>query len=270
MSYLSKLSLLIFGCMFSLITQAVIISGKHVTPGGKIVNLQGLEWLSLEHTANLSTNEIKDGFTDNYGITYSGEEFRYATRSETELLLGSLWGGNYSGWSADNADGAKWFLDHFWGLQFDTGSGKNRINLALNDTSGRNQYTGRDGVNFFFGAENECALKLSCGGQVLYFDLVQFEQSGINVVTGETETTNAPGDSIGRFLEENGVDMGLNDNNYDIATYIKYYDWGHLLVKASTSNSVPSHYVSTPATLSIILFALLVSFISKRNSSLIC
>lgn len=106
----------------SMSAYAGLISGNHTTDGGKSVNLQGLEWMPLTHTAGLSRSQVgsSNGFTDRYGNEWKSGDWRYATRSETEILLGSLWGGVYSGFSSDNYDGAKWFFDFFGGIAFDT------------------------------------------------------------------------------------------------------------------------------------------------------
>ena len=75
---------------------------------GKYADLQGLQWLTLDETLGESYDSIISGYN---GLTNDG--WRYATRQETETLLGSLWGGTISGWSHDNADGAKWFTSVF-------------------------------------------------------------------------------------------------------------------------------------------------------------
>ena len=106
-------------CAISLNTSASIISGVHTLSDGREVALQGLEWLSLEHTANMSRNEVEGGFTDQYGMVWADDDWRYASRTETETLLGSLWDNVYNGWSNGNYIGSKWFIDNFQGLGFD-------------------------------------------------------------------------------------------------------------------------------------------------------
>ncbi|MFT6898492.1 MAG: hypothetical protein ACJA13_002913, partial [Paraglaciecola sp.] len=44
------------------IANAVIISGTQLTDSGKIVNLQGLEWLSLDHTLGINSIDLVNGF----------------------------------------------------------------------------------------------------------------------------------------------------------------------------------------------------------------
>jgi len=85
----------IFVIALSFNAHASIISGDHTTAGGKTVNLQGLEWLSFDHTMGLSRTTIEgaSGWTDNYATTYDADSWRYATRAETSALLQSLWDG---------------------------------------------------------------------------------------------------------------------------------------------------------------------------------
>ncbi|MCZ6883551.1 MAG: hypothetical protein O7F15_11200 [Gammaproteobacteria bacterium] len=68
---------------------------------GLFANLQGLEWLSLDETQNQSRDSLSAGYG---GLLADG--WRSSTRTETALLLGSLWDGVYSGYSSGNAAGA--------------------------------------------------------------------------------------------------------------------------------------------------------------------
>lgn len=88
---------------------AGVISGSAVTAGGKTVNLQGMEWLSLDKTRGYSRSQIEAGQD---GLFDAG--WRYANRQETSLLLQSLWGGVQGG-SWANGDGADWFFQHLGG-----------------------------------------------------------------------------------------------------------------------------------------------------------
>lgn len=87
---------------------AASIVGPSSTSLGKSVNLGGLEWLELTATENLLRSQVA---ADAGGFISAG--WRYATRSETEALLDSLWAGTSEEQSADNFDGARWFFDHF-------------------------------------------------------------------------------------------------------------------------------------------------------------
>lgn len=122
-------------------SQAGIVSGIQTTSAGKSVDLQGLEWLSIDSTRGLSRAEVSDG-----ALGYTHEGWRYATRQETSKLLHSLWGGTYLGGSADNGDGATWFF----------------LNLGHGDI----QFGAAVLRNFFYGSEGECTIDpgLSCHG----------------------------------------------------------------------------------------------------------
>lgn len=120
---------------------AAIVSGQQFTDAGKAVNLQGLEWLSLDMSRGSSRAYIEGG-----GLGYFANGWRYATRRETEGLLASLWGGTEYGGSNSNGDGANWFFQYL-------GHG----NLFAGATELR---------SFFYGAEGECSqdISLSCRG----------------------------------------------------------------------------------------------------------
>lgn len=121
--------------------QAAIVTGPHTTNAGKQVNLQGLEWLSLDMTRGISRDAVESGYG---GLTSDG--WRYATRNETANLLRSLWGGTYSGGSSDNGDGAVWFFTYL-------GQGPLEFQQSVIG-------------NFFYGASGECNPdpSLSCFG----------------------------------------------------------------------------------------------------------
>ena len=56
---------------YSPIAQATIISGNHFTKAGKAVDLQGLEWLSLDMTKGYSRTQIENGY---FGLIADGWE----------------------------------------------------------------------------------------------------------------------------------------------------------------------------------------------------
>ena len=87
---------------------AGLISGTHFTDKGRQVNLSGLEWLTWDLT-DISRTTMEVNLQT--GVNYKG--FRYATRSELEALLDSLWGGTDEGWHRSNFDGANWLANTF-------------------------------------------------------------------------------------------------------------------------------------------------------------
>lgn len=120
--------------------KAGVISGVQYTAGGKAVDLQGLEWLSLDRTRGYSRLQVEGGQD---GLVSDG--WRYATRNEASLLLRSLWGGVQGG-SWDNGDGADWLFTYL---------------------GGGNLFAGHNELHsFFFGGAGECspAVSTSCRG----------------------------------------------------------------------------------------------------------
>lgn len=109
---------------------AGLISGAHLTDGGKNVNLSGLTWHTWD-IANISRDSVESQMV--VGGIY--EEYRYATRGEFEALFDSLWGGTHEGWHVSNADGGNWLRDNFGGL------------IPLAST----------GSNVFYGSMGECS-----------------------------------------------------------------------------------------------------------------
>ena len=97
---------------------AGIISGpqQYVNDFGQNTNvaLQGLEWLSLDHSFGIARTAIDNqAWRDNQGTQWQANEWRYATREETNNLLNSLWGNTFNGWGFNNYQGASWFEDNF-------------------------------------------------------------------------------------------------------------------------------------------------------------
>ena len=237
-----------------LTANAGLISGAHTTVDGKVVDLQGLEWMSLDYTAGLSRNDIEDGFTDRYGTTWEAGEWTYATRAQTEALLGSLWGGVYDGFSADNADGAEWFISTFEGIAFDLYTGPDRVNLTSTDST----WNGLDGAWFLFGTDGECSSTVtqSCVGNVEHTDGTFQDTYGYNVNTFGSEVNLAsPDTALGFFGEEHGANMGLFTDNFAIDKSQERANFGSLLVR---STAVPE-----PSTL--VIFALGMMGIALRR-----
>ena len=146
-------ALLVFKLICVNISYASIISEINTNTeysSGKFANLQGLEWLSLDATSGKSRSEIDAGFNN---LLLNG--WQYATRSQTEILVTSLWGGNYSGWSQDNYSGASWFLNTFSALAY------------YNNGNYENQFYSK----FLFGSEQECSTEVTytCFGAISTF-----------------------------------------------------------------------------------------------------
>lgn len=115
---------------------ATVISGSHTTDGGKVVDLQNLEWLSWDETFNVTRTAIENGTGG-----WLADGWRYATGDEFGNLITSLWGG-VEGWAEANTDGAMWLWETFDHESF------------LNPLSGVTSRTG----DLFVGAEGENGL----------------------------------------------------------------------------------------------------------------
>lgn len=258
------LFMLVFTCVFN--AKAGIISGLHTTEEGKTVNLQGLEWMSLDYTAGLNrfVIESSNGFTDRYGNTWASNEWRYATRTETETLFESLWGGQYNGFSADNADGTKWFIDNFGGLAFDTWTGTTRVDGVYNSST----WQGRDFSGVIYGTDGECSTEnwMTCYGRVYNADSWHRDISSTNVITNSFEVAYSTSQDVGlgSFSWFTGNMTGLKSTNYteekgDIMTFD-----GSLLVRSIHQVSVE---VSEPSIFFIFLIGL-AGLVTRRNLKL--
>jgi hypothetical protein len=233
---------------------AGFISGNQTLSNGNSVALQGLEWMPLTYTAGLSRTDIEDGFTDRFGTTWGAGEWTYATRAQAETLLGSLWDKTIVGWSYGNAAGAKWFLDSFGGLAFDTGYGNSRVD----GKSPSPRYTAYDHASFYFGADKECTFASfhSCFGRVEYWDNNTEDSPGYNVVTriaSDTYIKNTG--AAGYFDEYNGLRAGYDNYNNAQAFSASSQYIGSMLVR-QTPQTTPAP-VSAPTSLSVLALGLL-------------
>lgn len=235
---IKKLSTILISSMLaatSIFADASILSGPQSTSGGKAVDLQGLEWMSLDHTAGLSREDIELGFTDRYDTVWGAGEWIYASRKQTEAMLGSLWGGSISGWSADNADGASWFITNFGGLGYDTWSGTTRTAKSY---TGNGTWKNFDYSHFYFGADLDCSdlANQSCNGLVEYGDnFLWSDLTGLDPDTG-LDVTSYTKDSgpLGYFVEYKGVNMGWHDDNDSTYKTLERDHWGSLLVRTAS------------------------------------
>ena len=211
-------------------------------------DLQGRDWLSLDATAGFSRNEV-DGMLD----TIEGGGWEYATRTQTETLLGSLWGRTISGWSTDNLAGATWFGENFNFLFF-----QNDSNSPVNYQQS----------NFLFGEDGSCSssTEFSCLGVVAQFDNSLTNHQGTNVLTKVTgDTYQANSGAAGYFREIQGLNAGLSSDNGLYTKDIQQFYTGSMLVRQVSPIPVPE----PPA---LLLFGIgllgLIGF-SKRKSAML-
>lgn len=175
-----KTLLLAFVCaLFSVQASAADISGSHTTDGGKTVALQGLQWLTFDETAGVTRSSIEAG---SGGWLAAG--WRYATRSELEILFDSLWGGTHEHWHASNLDGANWLSENFGSIY--------------------DESTIHGGGYLFFGSDGECTASTSMSCRAHWrSDGPQYpgegyfaEEFGLSVGTGVDNTNEIIGKNV--------------------------------------------------------------------------
>ncbi len=241
--------------------ESSIISGKYTLSNGKTVNLQGLEWLPLYYTAGISRDDIENGFTDRFENKWQHNEWRYATREETEKLIGSLWDNQYDGWSTGNAIGAWWFLDNFGGLSYDSGYGSSRVN---GEDSGL-WYSGFDQSFFYFGETYDCSSdsEMTCVGHIAANRNYGFDLYAHHVDSGFRLNSYAKNSGFAGYIDSNkGLNTGKeNKNNFHEKSFISY-DQGSLLVR-----KIPNHPNEVPTPSIFIIFITSICFLLYRTTS---
>jgi hypothetical protein len=233
---------------------AGLISGAHWTIGGKGVALQGYEWMSLDHTAGLSraTIENVNGFTDRYGTKWNAGDWVYASRTQTEVLMNSIWGGIYDGWANESVDGSKWFLENFGELYYDTWAGTTRTDGSTSN--------GFYQSYFFFGNDGECGADVgtTCEGLVKYQEAYlsqRLYQKAYNGHTRQTELSNIGGGPVAYVSDAKGYNTLGSPHNESVDKLTMWNGYGSLLLRATD--------VPEPSTLAI--FALgMIGLASRR------
>lgn len=246
------LSAVLFCCLgVSMPAQAGFISGNHLLANGKTVALQGLEWMPLTYTAGLSRRDVEDGFTDRFNGVWSASDWRYATRAETETLLGSLWDETYDGWSKTNHVGASWFLSAFGGLMFDSNYGSSRIDGQYSNNA---DWLRIDGTLMYFGNNGECHANANntCYGAIYAADNYFFSDlTALNVKTNTHGVSYVMGSgSVGWFNDYYGGKHGIVTHNYAIQKSNTAADFGSLLVRTMRNNEPVA--VSAPTAISLL------------------
>ena len=208
--------------------------------------------MSLDHTAGLTraTIENVNGFTDRYGTKWNAGDWVYASRTQTEVLMNSIWGGTYEGWANESVDGSKWFLENFGELNFDTWNG----NTRTDGTSG--DYGGDFHSQFFFGNDAECNINQNhtCIGLVRYLgEYSQFDAR--NVHTGQIESSNPGGTPMAYVSDSQCYYTSQTTINHTSSKILASNVIGSLLIRAT--------HVPEPSTLAI--FALgMIGLASRR------
>lgn len=196
------------------------------------VNLQGLEWLSLDHTFGIAREDIENqAWTDNNGTTWQAGDWRFATRQETNDLINSIWGGTFDGWGHSNYQGVSWFDENF-GL----------INGSHSDSG----FVDYQFAWFNYGQTNECITDASqtCQGYIaLAEDYVGSALASNNV--------NRPGqfavgydtfvhDGLGYVSEYwSGSEVGLTSRAFSTRINERFASVGSFLVRAEVPEPAP-------------------------------
>lgn len=234
-----KLMIAAISICVSIGCKANYISGQYVLDTGKLVDLQNLEWLPLEHTSGISRVHIENGFIDNYGNEWNKGDWRYATKTEVSTLINSLWGGEFNGWSSNNASGALWFLSAFGGLSYDSGIGQERVRSSYTSFP----WTGYDFSYFFYGSDQECINEpmYSCIGLIQKIDNSEYHMFGQNNSSPFPQVSYYPNSGpSGYFADEYGGDfLFSNSEDYLIKNFADP-TMGSLLVRTKKSVNEPT------------------------------
>jgi hypothetical protein len=203
---------------------------------GKNADLQGLQWLSLDLTEGVTRTSIESGFGG-----YFSDNWRYASREETETLLGSLWGGTASGWANNNFDGANWFINTF--------------GLSTSWPNSNEVFT-----NFLFGETFECSAwsGYTCAGSVKTYNNSGVQKYGEDVNGSSILSYSAYSGAAGYLHEKAGLNVGYSNQNEVKFTYINGTGTGSLLVK---SLSVPE-----PSIIALLLIGFIGIYILRHKA----
>lgn len=151
-----------------------------------VPGIQNLSWLELTATANMTRSQVEADMSSGGSL----DGWRYATRTEVETLLDSLWGGVTEGWHTSNYEGARTYLDVF---------GVSDLYAAYNNSG--YMPDGYTWWNALFGSEGD-----GC------FDATQMCRAEVVI---KDSLYGYDGDSIGWFQDGYGLSYGadLSSNN---------------------------------------------------------
>ncbi len=249
---------LLFTASITINAHAGFISGSQTLSNGNAVALQGLEWMPFTYTAGFSRDYVSStsGWTDRFNNTWSSNDWRYATRTETETLINSLWGGVFDGYSSDNAIGAEWFIRTFGGLAYDTGFGNSRQDGKYTDIG--TGYKNLDSSSFFFGQISECTSQKSvgCYGYVVHatnFDRGDITGQRVKPLGSAVAYQNNSG-ALGFFGDSYGGNFGLTPQNMLINNNNITNSRGSMLVRTSQA---PISTVPTPSPITLLALGLI-------------
>jgi hypothetical protein len=224
--------------------------------------------MPLTYTAGLSRNYVAStsGWTDRFNHTWNSNDWRYATRTETETLINSLWGGIYDGYSSDNAIGAEWFIRTFGGIAYDTGFGDSRQDGSYSDIG--TGYKNLNSSSFFFGQIGECNTQtsVSCHGYVSHAanydrgDIIGQRVKPLNSAVAYRKDTG----ELGFFGDAYGGNFGLVAQNLFITNSDSSSSRGSLLVRTSHA---PISAIPTPSPITLLGLGLIGLVWARRHKT---
>lgn len=210
----------------SMSAHAGFISGTYTLSNGNTVALQGLEWMPFTYNGGIARTDIEDGFTDRFGNIWNASDWRYATRSETSILLNSL--AFTSGYNSGNYAGAKWFMESF-GFSADP-------NWLLSVPEYTTFFS-----RFYFGEIGSCG-------------------TATTTCVGSLGVTMDSRDKLGYF----GNEYGLSVTSQILAvSNVARPSYGSLLVRNQAVTPTPT--VSEPSALGLLGLSLCGLFLGKRR-----
>lgn len=214
---------------FAAASNAGFISGSQsfqdVNGNTKNVNLSGLQWMTLDHTVGLSRDSI-DGkdWTDNQGNDWGANEWRYATRAETNALINSLWGGTFDGYGYNNYQGVSWFANNFGGMF----------------SRDRNDFTGYQRIWYYYGAQGECGVNTSCSGVMAKAEDTDVALASHNVNTGSTQAV-----GYTPFLKVQNADGSLTRAHQGVGYISEYYSGNEVGLYSGVNSEASSGAFAT-------------------------
>ena len=231
---MKKLILTLLFSFFAIPAHSAIISGLQFLDDGRAVDLQGLEWLTLDETMGLiKFYPSSDGIPD-YNILDDFPGWRYAASWEVQSLFASLRGG------ATSSTDQRWLMGALWFQQV----------FGVTDSG-----AGCLASLFYFGADEEIAAALGDRAPSIFGDAfggfvdIQYDFSS--------------------FSPDHAVSASLYLSSLS-TSYLQeaFYPYtSHMLVRGlSTPSTVP---VPEPTTMILFSIGALSLFAKKRVMSLV-